>query len=399
MAFAAAEALAGALPPPRQASLRALRGLDGLLIDRALLLRFDAATSATGDDLVEFHCHGGPAVVRAIERALLSNPHVRAAAPGAFTRQALANGRIDLAQAQGLADLLVAETETQRRHAIMASEGHVSRLVRDWMTRLVGIAAEIEAAIDYGEEGDVVAEAVSLASIDGERRAVAGEIAEVLAAPPVERWQEGIRIVLAGPPNAGKSTLLNCLSGRDAAIVSPVAGTTRDRVEVPVQRDGVGYLLTDTAGLRGGSPDPIERLGIERARSAIETADLVLWLGDEPPPVSALHVHARVDLPERSVVPVGADLAVSAHRPATIDALWQRIAERTAAASTPIMPLHRTEREHCEACLDALLSDERDIVLLAEMLRSATASLAAITGEHATEAMLDRLFARFCVGK
>lgn len=370
-----------------------------MLLDRALLLRFDAASSATGEDVVEFHCHGGPAVVHAVQQALLADPHSRAADPGEFTRQALYNGRIDLAQAQGLADLLAAETETQRRNAILASEGHVSRLIRGWMDRLIVIAAEVEALIDYGEEGDVIAEASGLATIEAERQGIAREIAAVLASPAVERWQEGIRVVLAGPPNAGKSTLFNLLAGRDVAIVSPIAGTTRDRVEIPVQRQGVGYLLTDTAGLRDEATDVVERMGMDRARSAIDTADLVLWLGDDRPPTSAMHIHARADLPERATVPAGIALAVSAYQAATIEALWVRIAEATRTVVPSDTPLHRQERELCRSCVDALISDEPDVILLAEALRSAISSLAAITGQHATEAMLDQLFARFCVGK
>ena len=369
------------------------------MLDRALLLRFDASGSATGEDLVEFHCHGGVAVVRAVEQALLADPRARAAQPGEFTRQALTNGRIDLAQARGLADLLEAETETQRRHAITASDGHVSRSIQGWIDRLVTMAAAVEASIDYGDEGDVAAEAASLDRIDAECQSLAGEIEAVLAAPPVERWRDGVRIVLAGPPNAGKSTLLNLLAGRDAAIVSPTAGTTRDLIEVPVQRSGVAYVLSDTAGLRETADDPVEQVGIERAGSAIATADLVLWLGDERSTIpNALHVHARSDLPGRDEAPLCAAAAVSAFDAATIDALWEMIASHT-AAGTSIVPLHITERESCSECLDAINGRGDDPILIADALRHAIDSLGRIIGVNATQATLDRLFRRFCVGK
>ena len=401
-AFPIAEAMAGPLPAPRHAALRTLRDGNADILDRGLVLRFPADASVTGEDLVELHCHGGAAVVRAVEAAVLADARARRAEPGEFTRRALRNGRIDLAQAEGLADLLQAETETQRRHAIAATEGHVSRTIHGWMDRLVSIAADVEASIDYGEDGDVEAEAASLAEVERHCAEVAAEIDGVLAAPAVERWRDGIRVVLAGPPNAGKSTLLNLLAGRDAAIVSPVAGTTRDRIEVPVQRDGVAYILSDTAGLREDAVDQIERLGIVRSREALLEADLILWLGDGPPPIaSAIRLHTRADQPGRQGLPADAALATRSDARDTIDELWKLIAAHTAAVTLPEVPLHKAEHHLCKQAHAALatmpMSSEPAVV--AEHVRVALSLLAEVTGANATELMLDRLFSRFCLGK
>ena len=393
------KSIAGTLPPPRRVGLRALRSGDGALLDRALVLCFPASGSATGEDLIELHCHGGPAVVDAVEAALLVDGRARRAMPGEFTRHALENGRIDLLQAQGLADLLEAETETQRRLAIAASEGHVSRVIEGWIDRLIAMAAQVEASIDYGEEGDVVAEAAALDRIDGGRRALAAEIAALLETPAVERWRDGIRVVLAGPPNAGKSTLVNALAGRDAAIVSPIAGTTRDRVEVPVRRGGMAYVLTDTAGLREDGDDPVERIGIDLARGAVRTADLVLWLGDEAPADAGwMHVHARADEAGRGDAPRTAAVSTQAGDPGSIERLWQLVEQWTRRA-TPTLALHRHERDRCLACLTALDHVASEPELVAEHLRAAHSALSGMLTAEATDTMLDHLFSRFCVGK
>ena len=398
-AQAAVAALSGRLPPPRRASLRALRSGD-LLLDRALVILFPKPDSATGEDLVELHCHGGRAVVEAVETALCEQPGVRAAEPGEFTRRALANGRIDLAQAEGLADLLEAETETQRRAALAAAEGQVSRLVRSWMTRLADLSARIEASLDYAEEGDVTAEETAIDEVRAGQRRLADEIAAVLATPPVERWRNGIRVAIAGPPNAGKSTLLNALAEIDAAIVSPVAGTTRDRIEVPVRRDGIAYVLIDTAGLHEASVDPIERIGIERAREAIATADLTLWLGEAPSDATNhIVVQAKADLPGREQLLPGAAIAVSGYRRDGIDQLWAMIAFRTEQSIDLAVPLTDRIWQSCRDALAAIRSTSTDVLILGEQLRRGRASLAQALGLDATEVMLDALFSRFCLGK
>ena len=395
-AFDAARALAGPLPEPRRAALRAMRDADGGLLDRGLMLVFPGSGSATGEDLVELHLHGGRAVVAAVEAALLAGGSRRAEA-GEFTRRALINGRVDLAQAEGLADLLQAETEAQRIVAIGAAEGVVSRLVGGWSARVTALSAGVEAALDFADEDDV---AVDLAGIEREVGTLRGEIEAVLAQPPVERLRDGIRVVLTGPPNAGKSTLLNLLAQREAAIVSPVAGTTRDVIEVPVVVEGAAYVLSDTAGLVDATEDRIEAIGVERARAAARSADIVLWLGDEPPPAGVLWVWARSDEAGRDVVPAGTDVATSSARPDTIAALWRVIGAR----ATGLLP--RVDRPALNARQRGLVGQavaelvgEDDPLILAERLRRARAALARVTGEDATEAMLDALFGRFCIGK
>ena len=398
MAFGEVRVLAGSLPEPRRTALRTLRDADGAVLDRALLLCFPGPRSATGEDLAELHCHGGRAVVAAVEAALLARPGIRAAEPGEFTRRAVVNGRIDLGEAEGLADLLAAETELQRRAAVQAAEGQVSWAIRAWIATLTGLAARVEAAIDYDDEtetlgaGDVLDEAATLAD----------EIRRVLAAPPVERLRDGVRVVIAGPPNSGKSTLINALAAREVAIVSPIAGTTRDRVEAAVQRDGLPFLLSDTAGLTE-TADPIEAIGVDLARKAIDLADILLWLDEaEPPRADAVRVHARCDLPGRERAPAGA-LAISATAGIGLEALWDIVGDRARALvpQADQLALHARQRA---LTADALAALEEafvvaDPLILAEQLRVAHMALAAIIGVDATEAMLDALFARFCLGK
>ena len=400
-AFAAVTALAGTLPPARTARLRSLRDGTGALLDRALILRVPAPASATGEDLVELHCHGGRAVVAAVLAALGRQPDVRPAQPGEFTRRALGNGRIDLAEARGLADLLSAETERQRVAAISAAEGVVSRQVRAWLTRLSALAARVEAQLDFADEDDVAMdEAALIAVIDG-MRALSDEWRSVIAEPPVERLRDGLLVVLAGPPNSGKSTLINLLSQRDVAIVSDIAVTTRDRIEVPLVRDGLAYRLTDTAGLTDAA-DPIERIGVTRAGKAIEEADILLWLGDHAPPrADAIRVHARADQPGRVDMPAGRDVAVRQDQSATISVLWSIIHARAEALVPRIdaVSFRAQERGALQQALAAIARPEDDPVLIAEQLRVASRLLATILGIDATEAMLDALFGQFCIGK
>ena len=395
----AARTLTGHLPQPRRAALRALRNADGALLDRALVLRMPGPASPTGEAVVELHLHGGRAVVAAVLAALAALPGLRAATAGEFTRRALANGRIDLAEAEGLGDLLSAETEAQRRAAMVAVEGRLSQAVRGWTDRLLAIAARIEAALDFSDEDDVRAPVFV-----ADAAALAAEIDALVALPPVERLRDGVRIVLAGPPNAGKSTLLNALAERDAAIVAPIAGTTRDRIEAPVTRDGMAYLLIDTAGLAEDTRDPIEAIGISRAKAALKEADLVLWLGDTPPgePERSLWLYPRADA--RPVCDDPARLVVSAEEgPAGIAALWQAIAARAEAMLPPpdAIGLNQRQRTCCAEASAALAAAARepDLLLAAEQLRIARRALDRVTGRADVEAMLDALFARFCIGK
>jgi tRNA modification GTPase len=395
-ALDAARALAGRLPEARRAGLRALRDTEGRLLDRALLLVFPGPESATGEDLVELHLHGGRAVVAAVERAL-AVWGLRGAEAGEFTRRALTNGRIDLAQAEGLADLLQAETEAQRVQAIGAVEGAVGAVVGEWTARVLALSAQLEAAIDFADEDDVAVDPHGITDAVARLR---DEMVEMLARPPVERLRDGVRVVLAGPPNAGKSTLLNLLSGREAAIVSPVAGTTRDVIEAPVVREGVSYLLSDTAGLVDDTADAIEAIGVERARVAATAADLLLWLGDDPPPTGAIWVWARTDAPGRGDPPAGVDMLTASERPDSIAALWRLIGERATALlpRADLPALNARQRALVAEAMGELVGDG-DPLILAEQLRRARVALARVTGADATEAMLDALFGRFCIGK
>nr|WP_232474128.1 tRNA uridine-5-carboxymethylaminomethyl(34) synthesis GTPase MnmE [Sphingomonas sp. MA1305] len=400
-AFAAVTALAGTLPPARTARLRSLRDDKGALLDRALILCFPGPASATGEDLVELHCHGGRAVVAAVLAALGRQLNVRPAQPGEFTRRALSNGRIDLAEARGLADLLSAETERQRVAAISAAEGVVSRQVRAWLTRLSALAARVEAQLDFADEDDVAGDDAALVAVIEGMRTLADEWRTVIAEPPVERLRDGLLVVLAGPPNSGKSTLINLLSQRDVAIVSDIAGTTRDRIEVALVRDGLAYRLTDTAGLTE-TVDPIERIGVTRAGDAIEQADILLWLGDDAPPrADAVRVYARADQPGRVEMPADRDVAVRQDQPATINALWSIIHTRAEALVPRIdaISFRAQERTALQQAFEAMATPEDDTVLVAEQLRVASRLLATILGVDATEAMLDSLFGQFCVGK
>ena len=401
-AFATARALAGPLPAAREARVRTLRNpIDGDHLDRAIVLVFPGPATATGEDLVELHLHGGRAVVAAVEAALATLPGLRRAYPGEFTRRALANGRIDLAEAEGLGDLLTAETELQRRAALSMADGGLSRRIAGWRAALLGLAAQIEASLDFSDEADVPQTLVD--EIRSRTMSVADEIAAVLAAPTVERLRDGVRVVLAGPPNSGKSTLLNALVRREAAIVSPLAGTTRDRIDVSVARDGIPFVLTDTAGLREATDDAIERIGIARADEAIAGADVVLWLGDDVPPAPAmLWLHARADLPSRAKMPIGPVLGIAAQDDQSIESLWHAICDRAAMLipKPSDLALNVRQSEHCRAAVDALADvHAADELVVADALRRANDALARITGDVGVEAMLDSLFGKFCIGK
>jgi tRNA modification GTPase len=403
-AMSAALTLGGALPPPREARVRALRHpATKELLDRALVLVFPGPSTATGEDLVELHLHGGRAVVAAIEGALAGLPGLRRAEPGEFTRRALASGRIDLAEAEGLGDLLSAETELQRRAAMAAADGTLSRRIAEWRDSLLMLAARLEAAIDFSDEDDVAVDTVLTSDLSRAALGIADDIASVLSAPPVDRLRDGIRVVLAGPPNSGKSTLLNALARRDAAIVSPIPGTTRDRIEVSLSRSGLPFVLTDTAGLRDSTDDAVERIGIDRAEEAMAVADIVLWLGDEAPASSrSIWLHARGDLSSRAVVPSGPEMAVSGLTGEGVELLWDRLVQR-AFAMVPHgtdLALNQRQAGHCRSAMEVLREGAMvDELIVADALRRAIAALSRVTGDIGVESMLDALFARFCIGK
>lgn len=400
-AFAAGRALAGSLPPPRRTALRALHDpRDGCLLDRALVLVFAGPATSTGDDVVEFHVHGGRAVVAAVEETLAALPGLRRAEAGEFTRRALMNGVIDLTEAEGLGDLLAAETEGQRRAALRLAEGGLRSRIETWTTHMIAVSAQVEAQLDFSDEDDVATTA-DVAMLMPIAR-VLNEIEAMLAEPPVERLRDGLRVVLAGPPNSGKSSLLNAMTEREVAIVSPIAGTTRDRIEAPVTRNGVAYMLIDTAGLTDSPGDAVERIGIDRARAAVVEADVLLWLGDDRPLADAIWVHARSDLPGRSVVPAGA-VAVSAKTRFGLAALWRVIHDRSLSLLPSDTGVVANARQRGELSLvaDALSRaiETSDLLVVAECLRLGLAALDRVTGRGRVEDVLDALFAQFCVGK
>jgi len=402
-AGAALTRLAGRMPPPRLASTMRLRGCGGELLDQALVLWLPGPRSATGEDMVELQLHGGRATVAVVLAALERQDGLRPADPGEFTRRALTNGRMDLTRVEGLGDLLAAETEGQRRAALRLADGALGRMVERWQDRLLRISAAVEARIEFAEDQDEPLLGVPLPL--GEVAALAGELREMIASPPAERLRDGVRIVVAGPVNAGKSSLVNALAGRDVAIATSVAGTTRDVIEVPLVVGGVACLLIDGAGLREAE-DEVERIGVARARAAIATADLLLWLGEPASCPSApvrLIVQSQCDRPEDRTLASGADLAVSATTGEGLDQLRCRIVEAARRLLPPedrvaVNQRHRLLLEQVAAALDGV-EDEDDMLLLAERLRSAQRSLDRITGAAGTEAMLDRLFAGFCIGK
>ncbi|HVM37227.1 MAG TPA: tRNA uridine-5-carboxymethylaminomethyl(34) synthesis GTPase MnmE [Sphingomicrobium sp.] len=399
-AHEAGRRLAGWLPEPRTVAVRKLRDAQGQLLDEALLLRFDAPASATGEDLVELHCHGSRAVVDAVLAALSKMEGLREAQPGEFTRRAFENGRIDLTEAEGLAELLEAETESQRRSALAVAEGGLRRQIEAWQRRLIELSAEAELEIDYVDDHDEARHP----SLYRSCAALAEELGEWLRRPRVEPLRNGLRVVVAGPPNAGKSSLVNAIAGTERAIVTAVPGTTRDHIDVSLSLGGIPILLTDTAGLRE-TPDPVERIGVERANALAEAADILLWLGepeDAPTHPELIRIHARCDLPGRADAPDGV-LAVSSSTSRGIAALLDRIGER-ARRLLPAPDAIALNRRQAEALSEAHLALEAavavaDPLLAAENLRSARAAFDCLTGRAGVEDLLDVLFGRFCLGK
>ena len=403
-AAAMLEALTGKPPPPeRRAVVRQLADpATNEPIDDALVLRFAAPASATGEDIVEYQCHGGRAVVERLIAVLSTREGARLAEPGEFTRRALANGRIDLTEAEGLADLIEAETEAQRRAALQLAEGGLRRQAEEWRAQVVELSARAEAAIDYvGDEDETALNEPALAA---EARDIADHIAMWLGRPRAEMLKEGVRVVAAGPPNAGKSSLVNALSGHDRAIVTDIPGTTRDVIEVPVAVNGVPYVLVDTAGLRD-SADQVERIGIVRAEAELTRGDVLLWLGDPlipPQHQYTIIVFPRTDEAGRGSPPKHA-LAVSAVTGDGLGTLWRAI-EDIAASRLPApteVALNRRQAECLEAAAAALrlVAQEADLPIMAHNLTAAREALDRLTGASGIDDVLDALFSRFCLGK
>jgi tRNA modification GTPase len=346
---------------------------------------------------VEYQCHGGRAVVAAIIDALTSLG-LRHAEPGEFTRRALVHGRIDLTEAEGLADLLEAETESQRRAALALAGGALSRQVEAWQSRILDLSARAEAAIDYVGDDDETA--TDTGALRADALALAAELDRWLACPRAERLKDGIRVVVAGPPNAGKSSLVNALAGSDRAIVTDIPGTTRDAIEVLLAVDGIPLLLVDTAGLRDTN-DAVESIGVERARAEAERAEILLWLGDPvdvPSHASSLIVHSKSDL---GTLDPAIALNVSAVTGAGIPQLLGMLGT-TARTLLPVDGEVALNRRQAEAVTEAamlLRAPPTDLLLLAETLRSVRSVFDRLTGCAGVEDAIEALFTRFCLGK
>lgn len=400
-AHEAGAAIAGELPPPRTAMLREFREVDGYeRIDQGLILRFDGPASSTGEDIVELQCHGGRAVVDALLTALGKIEGLRLAEPGEFTRRAFENGRIDLTEAEGLADLVEAETETQRKAALALAEGGLRRQIEDWQRLLLNLSARAEAAIDYAEEDESEPDP----GLQAECGALADELAGWLDRPRIEPLKDGVRVVVAGPPNAGKSSLINAIAGQERAIVTDIPGTTRDHIEVPLALAGIPIVLTDTAGLRE-TEETVERIGVERAQRLVEGADILVWLGtpDEAPGHPRLiRVHAKADLPERGKTPAGS-LRVSSVTGEGVKELLEWVLEQAKQLipGEDSLALNRRQAAHVGEAADALRNARQapDLVILAEELRAARSAFDRLTGRAGVEDVLEALFSRFCLGK
>jgi tRNA modification GTPase len=435
-AGAALTLLAGKIPVPRMATRALLRDRDRQPIDDAVTLWFPGPASATGEDVAEFHVHGGRAVLAALFAALSDFDNTRAAEPGEFTRRAFENGKLDLTEAEGLDDLIHADTHRQRRQALRQLKGLLGDRARDWRAQVIEASALIEAGIDFSDEADVPAELIAPAL--KKIKTLLGEIQQVLAAQGhSERLREGLVVAIAGPPNVGKSTLMNQLARREVAIVSPHAGTTRDVIEVQLDLDGYPVTVIDTAGIRE-TADPVEQEGVRRARARAAEADLVLWLVDahgekklekslEQGAAPAWVVRNKIDLdavetdaaslkldPVNFGQPGGAlrqtqrhtDFEISARRG---DGVLELIAALIAFAQNYFGAgeggLISRERQRkllqetavsLQRSLSAILEGEE---LAAEDLRMAARSLGRLLGRVDVEDVLDVIFREFCIGK
>ena len=389
------------LPNNRVAGLRILIDDAGEPLDHALVLCFDGPRSFTGEDVVELHLHGSIAIVQSVLRVLGDSGLARLAEPGEFTRRALENGRMDLAQVEGLADLIESETEAQRKQALRVVTGHLGALVEQWRSSLIRAAALIEATIDFVDEDvpvDVTPEVREL--LTGVKTDL---IKEIAGSKVAERIRVGFEVAIVGAPNAGKSTLLNAMAGRDAAITSDIAGTTRDVIEVRMDLKGLPVTILDTAGLRDGQ-DSVEVIGINRALERAGDADLRIFLADEN------EVLPLAQLPDDIRITPKADISGSGISGLTgegvsdlLDAIQQTLEQRSSQAGLATHERHRIAMQSTLTALDVVLPlvdlgpEHYDIA--AEELRTAVRSLEALVGRIDVENLLDEIFSSFCLGK
>ncbi|MBR1131233.1 tRNA uridine-5-carboxymethylaminomethyl(34) synthesis GTPase MnmE [Bradyrhizobium iriomotense] len=416
--------LAGRLPAPRQAGRRLLRDGAGQPIDDAVVLWFPGPASATGEDIAEFHVHGGRAVLAALLASISDIPNTRAAEPGEFTRRAFENGKLDLTEAEGLDDLIHADTDRQRRQALRQLQGLLGDRARDWRERIIEASALIEAGIDFSDEGDVPAElrAPAVKAI----KALHDEIAKVLAAQGhSERLRDGLVVAIAGEPNVGKSTLMNQLARREVAIVSPHAGTTRDVIEVQLDLDGYPVTVIDTAGIRE-TDDPVEQEGVRRARARAEDADLVLWLveggravdsdarpslrmpGDRSDLLGGVVwiVRNKIDLGGAGGAEPAGEFGISASRgdgiPELVEALVKFAANFFGTTEGALVTRARQRdllRQASDSLRRSLELVEEGEELAAEELRAAAYALGRLLGRVDVEDVLGAIFQKFCIGK
>jgi tRNA modification GTPase len=416
----ALSALAGRRPAPRRAAVRKLKDAVGRVLDEALVLWMPGPASYTGEDSAELHLHGGPAVVAGVLEAL-AGLGLRLAEPGEFTRRAFENGRLDLAQAEGVADLIEAETEAQRRQALDQLDGALGRAREAWRSDLVEALALFEAAVDFPDE-DLPEDVAARARPAIERLLTAFKSA-LEGVERAERVRDGYAIALIGAPNAGKSTLLNALSRREAAIVTATPGTTRDVIEVRLQLAGYKVILADTAGLRD-TLDEVEAEGVRRARRRAEAADLRLWVVDgagvEASPAPDALRPGDLCLVAKADLPAGAAAAralaeaaalglephrLSAHRAEDIAALEAVLSQHVIAALGSAEPPSATRLRHAALLAEAVQRLESGLALSAEPelaaedVRLAARALDRITGKIGPEDVLDRIFSTFCIGK
>lgn len=407
----ALETMSGVVPSPRRAVLADICDRNRKVIDRGLVLYFPGPHSFTGEDCAEFQVHGGMAVIGAMLSALSSIPDLRSAEPGEFSRRAFENGKMDLTAVEGLADLISAETEAQRKMALEQSNGSLQEVYSRWRKELIRIRAMIEADFDFADEEDVSGSVVQTiwTNVGSLRNEIALHLENARAG---EIIRNGYRVAIVGAPNAGKSSLLNALAKRDVAIVSEEAGTTRDVLEVRLDLNGYNVILFDTAGIRSGAAS-IEQEGIRRARATASAADLVLELYEpgvnsgliDIDPERLIKVASKSDLRGHDdVYPYDCDVSVRTDRglEALIDLLTKRVSYSTSSSSSSL-PNRQRHREYLQRCLDALdevlHSPETPLEMRAELLRIAGDMIGRLTGAIDTEDLLDVIFSEFCIGK
>ncbi|RWH68945.1 MAG: tRNA uridine-5-carboxymethylaminomethyl(34) synthesis GTPase MnmE [Mesorhizobium sp.] len=407
------ETIAGSMVQNRVAAYRKFTAPDGSVLDSGLVVFFAGPNSFTGEDIAEFHVHGGRAVVARMLETIAGFDGVRHAEPGEFTRRAFLNGKVDLVETEALADLVNAETEAQRRFAVQNAEGAQSELYLNWRRRLIHARAMIEAEIDFSDEDDVPGSVAD--TVWSDVRAMIDEIERhVQGFRAAEIIRDGFEVVILGAPNAGKSSLFNALARREAAIVTEEPGTTRDLLEVVLDLEGMRVRVTDTAGLRE-TPGRIEAIGIERARSKAGTADLLLVLEDmvEPVPIGAipadvpsLRIGTKVDLLRDESLVARYDAVISTRDGTGLAELLAEIARRAAAQIGQAGDILPSRLRHVELLnetkrflLAAVTGSERGQELRAEELRLAADRLGRIVGAVDVEDMLDVIFSQFCIGK